>query len=125
MFQKVFPVFNEIEDLDPKRTRIIKDGRYLSLGLVNAYLDERLKPADKKKFEALVRNLDELKEELRKKSQKKEFINELVPHPQLLKSNLNHLKVELSDITETIIGDDKISVTGKIAKFFDKTIFEF
>lgn len=118
-------MFNEVEDLDPKRERIIKDGRYLSRGLVNAYLDERLKPSQKKKFEALVGDHEELKEELRVKSETKEFISELIPLPQISKSSTNNLKVELADITETVIGDDKLSVTEKLTKFLDKTILEF
>lgn len=118
-------MFNELEENDPTRHREIKDGRYLSKGLVNAYLDERLKPSDKKNFESLVGDMEELKEELRAKSETKAFIQELIPSPQISKSSHANLKVELSEIAETVIGADKTTITEKLTSFLDKTVLEF
>lgn len=118
-------MFKELEDNEPQRIRDLKDGRYLSGGLVNAYLDERLKPSEKKAFESLVGDMEKLKEELQTKTKTKEFISELIPRPLISSSSTENLKVELSEITQTVIGKDKVGLSEKLANFLDKTVLEF
>ena len=55
----------------------------------------------------------------------KAFISELIPNPQVSKNSSRNLKLELSEITQTVIGEDKIGLSEKLASFLDKTIIEF
>ena len=121
----MFNEFNELEEQDPKRIREIKEDRYLPKGLINAYLDDRMNASDKKQFESLVGDHEELKEQLRVKTEKKNFIKELVPYPQISKASTDLLKVELADINDSVIGDERKSLTEKVASILDKTLFEF
>lgn len=107
------------------RIRKIKDNRYLPKGLVNAYVDNRLNSKAKKQFENLVGDIENLKEELRVKTEVQEFMKELIPNPQISKTSLSHLKAEMADITDSVIGDQKKSITQKISSFLDMTVFEF
>ena len=107
------------------RAREIKDNRYLPKGLVRAYVDNRLNTKAKKQFENLVGDIEDLKEELRVKTEIHKFMKELIPNPQIPKSSLSHLRMEMADIADSVIGDEKKSLTQKISSFLDMTVFEF
>lgn len=125
-FKEVLNMYNtEYEDQDPKRLRQIQEETYLPKGLINAYLDDRLKPSQKKEFEDLVGNHEQLQEQLRQRVEKKNFVNELIPRPQITKEMSAYLKTELTDITESVLGMEQKSLSDKITSFLDKTIFEF
>lgn len=118
-------MFNEESSQEPKRLREIKEDAYLPKGLLNAYLDDRMKLSEKKKFEQKLAGLDIVQEELRIKTQKKQFVSELIPHPMISKNSQGTLKVELEEITDSVIGDEKKTFSDRLVSFLDKTILEF
>jgi hypothetical protein len=113
------------EEMDVVRERKAQTHNYLATGLINAYVEERLKPAQKKLVESQLAGIEGFKEEVSKRVESEKFIKELIPNFESSKPRISFLRREFADINDSILGEDKVSLTQKIAKILDTTIIEF
>lgn len=118
-------MLDKFESDENIRQRLPKDGRYLPKGLINAYLGNRMSESAKKTFESTLGDFESLDQQLQIKSEIQSFMQELIPNNQIPNQVRSELRLEMSDIADSVLLEESVSLKDKVIKILNTSVIEF
>ena len=100
-------------------------GLVISEAMINSYLDNQLTPKQNALIEKLISEDEKLLVVLKRKTEEKKHIHDLIPQQALLKKERRELMAEISDINEGLLQSKKESLLKRVGRILDTTIIEF